>query len=90
MVDPENIVVIVNLEAPRKVKHLRAMLGHAGYYKKIIKAYAQITAPMEKLLKKDTTFFWDEECQHNLDLLKENMVTASMIPLAGGLYGVLF
>ena len=30
---------------------------------------------MEKLLKKDTTFCWDEEFQHNLDILKEKMVT---------------
>lgn len=60
MVDPANIVVIVNMEAPRNVKQLRVMLGHTGYYRKFIKAYAHITAPMEKLLKKDATFYWDE------------------------------
>lgn len=60
MVDPAKIVVIVNLEAPRNLKQLRAMLGHMGYYRKFIKAYAQITTPMEKLLKKDVTFCWDE------------------------------
>lgn len=51
------------------------MLGHTGYYRKFIKYYAQITATMEKLLKKDVTFCWDEECQHNLYVLKEKMVT---------------
>jgi len=35
--------------------------------------------PMEKLLKQDSTFCWDEECQHNLDVLKEKMVTALML-----------
>jgi len=74
MVDPANIVVIVNLEAPRNVKQLRTMLGHMGYYRKFIKACAQIIVPMEKLLKKDATFYWEEACQHNLDVLKENMV----------------
>ena len=44
------------LGAPRSVKQLHATLGHTRYYRKFIKAYAQITAPMEKLLKKDTTF----------------------------------
>ena len=39
MVDPANIVVIVNLEVPRNVKQLRATLGHTRYYKKFIKAY---------------------------------------------------
>ena len=76
MVDLANIAVIVNLEAPKNVNQLCAMLGHTGYYRKFIKAYAQITVPMEKLLKKDATFHWDEECQRGLDVLKENMVTA--------------
>eukprot|EP00253_Pinus_taeda_P027572 PITA_27572 len=61
MVDPGKIAVIENLEARRSIKQLRVMLGHMGYYKKIIKAYAQITTPMEKLLKKDATFCWDED-----------------------------
>jgi len=29
---------------------------------------------MEKLLRKDATFFWDEECQWSLDILKEKIV----------------
>ena len=60
MVDPAKIVVIVNLEAPRNVKELHVTLVHTWYYRKFIKSYAQITAPLEKLLKKDVTFCWDE------------------------------
>eukprot|EP00253_Pinus_taeda_P014900 PITA_14900 len=67
------------MEGPRNVKQLHAMLGHTGYYRKIIKAYTQITAPMEKLLKKDVTFYWNEECYRNLDVLKEKMVTAPIL-----------
>eukprot|EP00253_Pinus_taeda_P024967 PITA_24967 len=70
MVDPAKIVVIVSLEAPRNIKQLCVTLRHTGYYRKFIKAYAQITVPMEKLLKKDVTFCWDEECQRSLDVLK--------------------
>lgn len=77
--DPTRIVVIVNLEAPRRVKMLRVMLGHTKYYRKLIKAYAHIVVPMEKLLKKDTTFCWDKECQHSLDILKEIMVTVPIL-----------
>lgn len=62
MVDPSKITAIVNLEAPRSVKQLHATLGNTGYYGKFIKAYAQITMSMERLLKKDATLYWDEEC----------------------------
>lgn len=77
--DPAKITVIVNMEAPRSIKPLPETLGHMRYYRKFIKAYAWITVPMEKLLKKDTTFCWDEEFQHNLDVLKEKMVTVSIL-----------
>ena len=40
MVDLVKLTVIVNLEVPRNVKHIRVTLGHNGYYKKFIKAYA--------------------------------------------------
>jgi hypothetical protein len=53
----------VNLPPPKSVRQLRETLGHTSYYMKFIKWYAQITAPMEKLLKKDTRFQWKEDCQ---------------------------
>jgi hypothetical protein len=55
-VDPTKIAVIVNLPAPKIVRQLRAMLGHTDYYRKFIKGYAQITTPMEKMLRKDTKY----------------------------------
>ena len=54
-------------------------LGHTGYYRKFIKGYAQFMAPMEKLLKKDFTFCWNEDCKKSLDVLKENMVKAPIL-----------
>jgi len=34
---------------------------------------------MEKFLKKDAMFCWDEDCQHSLDVLKEKMVTVPIL-----------
>ena len=56
MVDLEKVAIIVNLPPPKSVKQLQTTLVHIGYYKKFIKGYAQITAPMEKKLKKDNKF----------------------------------
>ena len=47
-------------------------LGHTGYYRKFIKDYAQITAPMEKLLKMDVMFCWNEDCKKKLDVERKN------------------
>jgi hypothetical protein len=78
-VDSAKIAVIVNLPAPKTVCQLRATLGHTRYYRKFIKVYAQITKPMEKLLRKDTKYQWNDECQQGLDTLKEKMVTAPIL-----------
>jgi hypothetical protein len=79
LVDPAKIVVIVNLPPPKSVRQLRATLGHTRYYRNFIKRYAQITMPMEKLLKKDIKFQWNDECQQSLDILKEKMVTTPIL-----------
>jgi hypothetical protein len=34
---------------------------------------------MEKMLRKDTKFQWNDECQHGLDTLKEKMVTVPIL-----------
>jgi hypothetical protein len=78
-VDLAKIAMIVNLPPPKSMPQLRATLRHTCYYKKFIKGYAQITAPIERLLKKDTRFQWNEECQQGLDTLKENMVTTPIL-----------
>ena len=79
MVDPEKIAIIVNLPPPNSVRQLHTTLDHTGYYRKFIKGYAQITVPMEKLLKHDMKFQWTQECQQSLDILKEKMVTTPIL-----------
>ena len=49
------------------------------YYKKFIKGYVKIAAPMENLLKRDVKFKWTEECQQSLDILKERIVTVLIL-----------
>ena len=34
---------------------------------------------MENLLKKDVTFYWNEDCKRSLDVLKEKMVLAPIL-----------
>eukprot|EP00253_Pinus_taeda_P018158 PITA_18158 len=79
MVDPTKIDVILNLQASGSVKQLHATLGHAGYYRKFIKSYAQVLTQMQQLLKKDDTYCWNEECNKSLETLKEKMASAPIL-----------
>ena len=69
----------LGLPFPTIVKQLRAKLGHIGYYINFIKGYAGVTTPMEKLLKKDVKLQWTKSFHKSLDMLKNNMVTSSIL-----------
>ena len=62
LADPAKIVIILDLPPLTSVMQLISLLGHTGYYRKLIRGYAVITVPMEKLLKKDAKFQWTTEC----------------------------
>jgi hypothetical protein len=79
LLDPSKIAIIVDLNPPTSVTQLCTMLEHIGYYRKFIEGYAQITTPMEKLLKKYFQFQWIEECQQSFDTLKHKMVTKPIL-----------
>lgn len=44
--DPEKIAAIRDYEIPKTLKQLRSFLGLAGYYRKFIKDYANVTKPL--------------------------------------------
>ena len=49
-VDPSKILAILDLKPPRNVSEVRSFLGLAGYYRRFVKGFSMIVAPMTKLL----------------------------------------
>jgi hypothetical protein len=69
--DPGKCEVISKFPTPRRVKDIRSFLGAAGFYRRFVKGYARIAAPLNKLLQKDEPFLWTPECQAAIDHLKK-------------------
>jgi len=61
---------------------LRSFLGLASYYRKFIKNFAKIAAPLTNLLKKSAvTYDWDEACDKAFEALKGILVKVPVLKL---------
>ena len=81
LVEPAKFVIILDLPPLTSVTQVKSMLRHTWYYMNFIWGYADITAPMGKLIKKDVKFQWTKPCQERLDKLNNKMATAPILVL---------
>jgi len=78
-VDRAKIDTISKLPPPTSVKSIRSFLGHAGFYRRFIRDFSKITRPMTRLLEKDVSFVFDDECLKAFVFLKEKLVSAPIL-----------
>ena len=56
----------------------------AGYYRKFIKDFAKISAPLTRLTKKNMTISWSIDCEEAFQRLKKALTTAPVLTLPDG------
>jgi hypothetical protein len=80
--DDHKVKAIMDWEPPKSVLALRSFLGLASYYRKFIKNFAKIAAPLTNLLKKSTvTYEWKGACDETFETLKGILVKALVLKL---------
>jgi hypothetical protein len=80
--DDHKVKAILDWEPPKSVPALRSFLGLASYYRKFIKNFAKIVAPLTNLLKKSAvTYEWEEACDEAFRTLKGILVKALVLKL---------
>ena len=78
--DEEKIQDMVNWPQARNLTGLRGFLGLTGYYRRFVKGYGEIAAPLTKLLQKNS-FLWNEEATIAFNKLKIAMTTIPVLAL---------
>ncbi|XP_043809086.1 uncharacterized protein LOC110606254 [Manihot esculenta] len=78
-VDPKKIEAILEWKPPKNVAEIRSFLGLAGYYKRFVKGFSIIAAPLTKLLHKNVKYGWDEKCQKSFEKLKKMLTQAPVL-----------
>ena len=56
LMDPKKVEAVHNMPAPKNIRQLRAFIGLVSYYRKFIKDFARIAAPLHELTKKSIRF----------------------------------
>lgn len=86
LMDKSKIQAINEWEAPTKVPELRSFLGLVNYYRRFIKGYSQVAAPLTDLLKKEKKWEWSEKCRNAFEALKEAVTKEPVLALPNHAY----
>ncbi|CAN6695152.1 unnamed protein product [Malus baccata var. baccata] len=78
-VDKSKIDLVRYLPSPTSVREVRSFLGHVRFYRRFIKDFSKISTPLCRLLQKDVTFDFNEECEKAFKHLKEMLTSAPII-----------
>ncbi|XP_062028336.1 uncharacterized protein LOC133744212 [Rosa rugosa] len=78
-VDKAKFDLVHYLPSPTSVREVRSFLGHAGFYRRFIKDFSKIARPLCRLLQKEVTFEWNDECQVAFEKLKELLTSAPIM-----------
>jgi hypothetical protein len=79
---PEKIKAILDIATPKTLAQANKFIGKVGYYRKFIRDFAKIAAPIHKVTNKTRTkrheFRWGEEQQVAFDKFKSILTSAPL------------
>jgi hypothetical protein len=78
--DPAKVEKMLHCRPPPvNVKEVQQFLGLAGNYRRFIRHFADITAPLDKLKKKAQPWEWGSEQQQAFDTLRTALITEPIL-----------
>ena len=80
-VDEAKIIAITNWPTPMTVGQVRSFLGLAGFYRRFVRDFSTIAAPLNDLTKKGVAFVWGAAQDAAFDELKRCLISAPLLML---------
>jgi hypothetical protein len=80
-VDESKIAAIKNWPTPLNVSQVQSFHGLAGFYRRFVKDFSTVAAPLNEFTKKGVQFEWDAAQQNAFDELKCRLINAPLLAL---------
>jgi hypothetical protein len=77
--DPKKVDTVMSWPIPMNVRDIQSFLGFANFYRRFIKSYSKVAAPLTQLLRKDVKFEWNDKANQAFQTLKTAFTTAPVI-----------
>jgi hypothetical protein len=78
-VNKDKIWVVETFPRPKNQHDVRSFLGLTNYFRRFVKNYSTIAAPLNGLLSKDIPFKWSPKCENAFISLKKALTTAPIL-----------
>ena len=77
--DSKKTQAIEQWPTPGNAKAVRQFLGLASYYRRYIKNFANIAAPLHHITEKSAQFSWNQECEEAFLTLKQQLLQSPIL-----------
>jgi hypothetical protein len=79
--DEEKVKAIWDWPIPKLIIEVRIFHGLASFYRRFVKDFSTIVAPLTEIVKKFVGFKWNAEQDKAFNLLKDKLCSASVLTL---------
>eukprot|EP00731_Ephydatia_muelleri_P006003 Em0003g251a len=76
---PEKLKAILEAPAPKDLNQMRSFLGLVNYYARFIPNLSTVLHPLNRLLRQDVSWEWDELCEEAFQLAKQSLASSRVL-----------